>query len=66
MSEHSLAEVRSRIDAIDGDLVDLLARRQNLVQEAARSKAGYDAVSAPEGVAAVMEAIRLRAAEAGL
>ena len=67
MSGHDwLAEVRSRIDAIDGELVDLLARRRDLVQNAARSKAGYEAVSPPEGVAAVIGAIRLRAAAAGL
>jgi chorismate mutase/ribosomal protein S18 acetylase RimI-like enzyme len=62
----SLAEVRSCIDAIDGDLVDLLARRQALVQRAARFKAGQDAVRAPERVAAIIEAIRLRAADKGL
>jgi chorismate mutase/RimJ/RimL family protein N-acetyltransferase len=62
----SLAEVRSCIDAIDGDLVDLLARRQALVQRAAIFKADQDAVRAPERVAAVIEAIRLRAAETGL
>jgi isochorismate pyruvate lyase len=62
----SLAEVRSCIDAIDRDLVDLLARRQALVQRAARFKAGQDAVRAPERVAAIIEAIRLRAADKGL
>jgi chorismate mutase/predicted N-acetyltransferase YhbS len=62
----SLAEVRSCIDAIDGDLVDLLARRQALVQRAARVKTDQDAVRAPERVAAVIETVRLRAAEAGL
>jgi chorismate mutase/predicted N-acetyltransferase YhbS len=61
-----LAEVRSRIDAIDGDLVDLLARRQALVQRAARFKTGRDALRAPERVAAIIEAIRLRAAKTGL
>ena len=67
MSGHdSPAEVRSRIDAIDGDLVELLARRQELAARAARFKAGHDAVRAPERVAAVIGTIRLRAAEAGL
>lgn len=67
MSGHdSLAEVRSRIDAIDADLVDLLARRQALVQRGARFETGQDAVRVSERVAAVIGAIRLRAAEAGL
>src|SRR5260370_32555038 len=67
MSGHdSPAEVRSRIDAIDGDLVELLARRQELAARAARFKAGHDAVRPPERVAAVVGTIRLRAAEAGV
>jgi GNAT superfamily N-acetyltransferase/chorismate mutase len=66
MSAHdALAEVRSRIDAIDNDLVELLTQRQALVRRAARFKVGDDAVRDPE-VAADIGAIRLRAVDAGL
>lgn len=62
----SLAEVRARIDAIDGELVRLLSRRQALVKRAAAFKTSDEAVRAPDRVAHVIEGIRVRAAEAGL
>jgi GNAT superfamily N-acetyltransferase/chorismate mutase len=65
MSEHdSLGEVGSRIDAIDGYLVELLARRRKLAQSVATFKAGHDGARAH--VAADIGAIRRRAADAGL
>lgn len=51
----SLAQVRSQIDAIDTEIVRLLAARQKLVQEAARYKSDEQAVRAPERRAAVMQ-----------
>ncbi|GGK86489.1 chorismate mutase [Sphaerisporangium melleum] len=62
----SLAEVRSRIDALDGELVRLLADRQALVRRAAAFKADEQAVRAPGRVEQVVEAARARAAGAGL
>ncbi|MBA9002244.1 chorismate mutase [Thermomonospora cellulosilytica] len=62
----SLAEVRSRIDALDGELVRLLAERQELVRAAAAFKADEQAVRAPDRVEQVVAKVRARAAEAGL
>ncbi|MCF2527714.1 chorismate mutase [Yinghuangia soli] len=62
----SLAEVRSRIDALDADLVGLLARREALVRAAAAFKKDEQAVRAPDRVERVVAAARGKAAEAGL
>jgi isochorismate pyruvate lyase len=65
-SPTSLAEVRARIDAIDADLVGLLADRESLVRAAAAFKADAAAVRAPDRVEQVITAVRERAAAAGL
>ncbi|MEV6100775.1 chorismate mutase [Nocardia sp. NPDC051981] len=62
----SLAEVRTRIDVLDGDLIRLLAERQQLVRAAATFKADEQAVRAPERVERVVSLARERAAAAGL
>ncbi|MEV8533716.1 chorismate mutase [Streptomyces sp. NPDC051211] len=62
----SLAEVRAHIDALDAELVDLLARRQELVRAAAGFKADEQAVRAPDRVERVVRAARVRAETAGL
>jgi isochorismate pyruvate lyase len=62
----SLAEVRARIDAIDSDLVRLLARRQDLVRAAAAFKSDDQAVRAPDRVARVIASVRERASTEGL
>ncbi|MFB9904109.1 chorismate mutase [Allokutzneria oryzae] len=62
----SLADVRTRIDALDADLVRLLAERQALVRAAAAFKADEQAVRAPDRVERVIAAVRGRAVEAGL
>lgn len=62
----SLSDVRARIDAIDGDLVRLLAERQGLVRAAAAFKADTGAVRAPGRVEQVVALARERAASAGL
>ncbi|WP_026412922.1 chorismate mutase [Actinomadura oligospora] len=62
----SLVEVRARIDALDGDLVRLLAERQALVRRAAAFKIDEQAVRAPGRVEQVVQAARERAAGAGL
>jgi isochorismate pyruvate lyase len=67
MSElQSLAEVRSRIDDLDGQLVALLARRQELVEAAAGFKRDEQAVRAPDRVEKVVAAVRAKATDAGL
>ncbi|NUT90996.1 MAG: chorismate mutase [Saccharothrix sp.] len=62
----SLGEVRAGIDAIDAELVRLLAERQGLVKAAAGFKKDEDAVRAPDRVAQVIAKVRARAEEAGL
>ncbi|MFI9814915.1 chorismate mutase [Saccharothrix variisporea] len=62
----SLDEVRAGIDAIDGQLVRLLAERQGLVKAAAAFKKDEDAVRAPDRVAQVIAKVRARAEEVGL
>lgn len=54
----SLDDVRRQIDALDDQLVRLLARRQELVMEAAALKTDARAVAAPDRRAAMM--VRLR------
>ncbi|MEV0678373.1 chorismate mutase [Actinosynnema sp. NPDC050436] len=62
----SLDEVRARIDALDGELVRLLAARQRLVEVAARFKADESAVRAPDRVERVVDGVKRRAGDAGL
>jgi len=62
----SLADVRARIDAVDADLVRLLADRESLVRAAAAFKSDADAVRAPDRVEQVIAAVRDRASAAGL
>jgi isochorismate pyruvate lyase len=62
----SLADVRARIDAVDTDLVRLLAHRESLVRAAAAVKADAAAVRAPDRVEQVIAAVRERATAAGL
>ncbi|WP_250557260.1 DUF3024 domain-containing protein [Pseudonocardia lacus] len=62
----SLADVRARIDAVDADLVRLLADRESLVRAAAAFKADADAVRAPDRVERVVAGVRERATDAGL
>ncbi|MEU9576680.1 chorismate mutase [Streptomyces chilikensis] len=70
MSQHrasfSLAEIRERIDALDADLVHLLARREKLVREAAGLKKDERAVRAPDRAERVVAAARAEAERAGL
>lgn len=62
----SLADVRGRIDELDVQLTELLARRQQLVRAAAAFKSDEQAVRAPDRVDAVVAAARKRAAAVGL
>ncbi|WP_242883337.1 chorismate mutase [Actinomadura litoris] len=62
----TLDEVRARIDALDGELVRLLAERQELVRAAAAFKRDEQAVRAPGRVEAVVALARERAEAGGL
>ena len=65
--EAELAGIRTSIDALDAEIVDLIARRQRWVEAAGRAKSGRgsDAVRAPARVEAVVARARARAEAAG-
>ena len=62
----SLSEVRARIDALDAELIRLLADRQSLVRAAAAFKTDEQAVRAPARVEQVVALARERAEKEGL
>jgi isochorismate pyruvate lyase len=62
----SLSDVRARIDELDTQLVDLIARRQALVEAAAAFKKDEQAVRAPDRVQQVVDRVRAKAGAAGL
>jgi isochorismate pyruvate lyase len=61
----SLEEIRAAIDAVDADLVRLLARRETLVRRAAPLKRDTQAVQAPGRVEQVVARARAQATTAG-
>jgi isochorismate pyruvate lyase len=61
----ALAQIRSAIDELDGEIVRLLARRESLVRAAAPLKGDVNEVRAPDRVAQVIARVRALAAEAG-
>jgi isochorismate pyruvate lyase len=61
----SLEELRTEIDALDRQIVGLLAAREGLVRRAGRLKADTAAVRAPGRVEQVVERVRAVAAETG-
>ncbi len=61
----SLAEVRESIDAIDREIVGLLAQRGDYVRQAAVFKQTTEDVKAPQRVEAVVKKVRNLASERG-
>ncbi len=62
----SLAQVREHIDAIDAEMIKLMAERQKYVTEAGRFKKDPASVSAPARVEAIIVKVRASAEAAGL
>lgn len=60
-----LAGIRSAIDAVDGDVVRLLAVREALVRRAALLKSDAEGVRAPARAEAVISRARLLAEQEG-
>lgn len=62
-----LAEIRARIDSLDGEIIALIAQPQTQVVAAGMAKRGQptDAVRAPARVEDVIQNVRTRAVEAG-
>ena len=65
MAEMSLEEIRAAIDAVDAELVRLLARRESLGRRAAPLKRDAPAVRAPDRVEQVIAQARAQAVTAG-
>ncbi|MEJ2467882.1 MAG: chorismate mutase [Campylobacterales bacterium] len=63
---HSLAEVREAIDQLDDQIVELIAKRNNYIKQAARFKETVEEVKAPERVDAVIQRMRRKALELDL
>jgi isochorismate pyruvate lyase len=61
-----MAEVRASIDAIDRELVAILADRLHFIAEAARIKSNRDQVRDDERVEDVLSKVRAAAAEQGI
>jgi isochorismate pyruvate lyase len=62
----SLDEIRAGMDAVDREIVNLIARRVEYVRAAAKFKTNSANVAAPERVAAVLKTRREWAEAAGL
>ncbi|WP_026311446.1 chorismate mutase [Parafrankia elaeagni] len=64
-SDNVLRDIRSRIDLLDQQIVQLLAAREELVRAAGRLKSDTAAVRAPDRVEQVVQRVRGLAKEAG-
>jgi isochorismate pyruvate lyase len=64
-SATELGQIRASIDALDTEIVALLARREALVRQAAPLKADVQAVRAPDRVTQVIARVRALAETAG-
>ncbi|WP_345986913.1 chorismate mutase [Sulfurimonas sp. HSL1-2] len=63
---NSLAEVREEIDKLDDQIVELIAKRNNYIKQAARFKNTIDEVKAPERIDAVIQRLRRKALDLDL
>jgi isochorismate pyruvate lyase len=57
----SLQEVRDEVDKLDDMIVELIAKRNSYVRQAAAFKESIDEVKAPERIEAVMQRVRHKA-----
>ncbi|WP_345993196.1 chorismate mutase [Sulfurimonas sp. HSL-1716] len=57
----SLQEVREEIDKLDDEIVELIAKRNRYVHQAASFKESVEEVKAPERVDAVLQKVRHKA-----
>ena len=62
----SLSEIRAAIDAVDREIVRLLAERLRHTRDAARFKTDEGEVEAPKRVEEVVAKVKARAAERGV
>jgi isochorismate pyruvate lyase len=64
MAERGIEDVRAEIDALDRQVVELIAQRQRRVVEAGTLKQDRQAVRAPDRVEKVISKVRALAEEA--
>lgn len=63
---NSLEEVREEIDKLDDQIIELIAKRNNYIKQAARFKETVAEVKAPERIDAVIQRLRRKALELDL
>jgi len=63
---NSLEEVRSEIDKLDEQIVELIALRSRFVRQAAKFKASIEEIKAEDRVRAVVDHAREKAIEKGI
>lgn len=61
-----LSEIRGQIDSIDSEIINLLAKRAELVSAAGKLKKNEQGVRDPKRVEQVIERVKEKAAGAGL
>jgi len=59
----SLEEVRKEIDAIDEAIVELIAKRNDYIKQAAKFKESVDEVKSDERIDYIMQRVRAKAIE---
>ena len=62
----SLEELRTEIDKVDDQIVDLIAERNRYIRQACKFKQSVDEIKADERIDAVINRVRHRALTAGL
>lgn len=63
---NSLAEVRQEIDKLDDLIIELIAKRNNYIKQAARFKNTIAEVKAPDRIDSVIQRLRHKALELDL
>jgi isochorismate pyruvate lyase len=63
---HTLEEVRSEIDKLDDQIVELIGARNSYIKQAAKFKNTIDEVKAPERIDEIMTKVRHKALTLGM
>jgi len=63
---HTLEEVRTEIDKLDDQIVELIGARNSYIKQAARFKNTIDEVKAPERIDEIMAKVRHKALTLGM
>jgi isochorismate pyruvate lyase len=63
---NTLEELRSEIDTIDDQIVDLIGERNELIKQASKFKTSVDEIKSDERMDAVMDRVRHKAVMMGM